>query len=79
PRGVRYRALFVPERHHGIRVVTRGFVRAARAVGAPVHVWTVNDSATARRLWSRGVAGMVTNYPDRILALRAEMFRGSEE
>jgi glycerophosphoryl diester phosphodiesterase len=29
-------------------------------------VWTVNDAATAQTLWGRGVAGMVTNVPDRI-------------
>ena len=45
--------------------------RAARRLGCPVHVWTVNDSATARRLWARGVAGIVTNVPDVILATRS--------
>jgi glycerophosphoryl diester phosphodiesterase len=29
-----------------------------------VHVWTVNDPATARRLWARGVAGVVTDEPE---------------
>ena len=56
---------------------------AARAAGAdpgvrargararrPVHVWTVNDAATARRLWARGVAGIVTDVPDVIRAAR---------
>jgi hypothetical protein len=28
-----------------------------------VQVWTVNHPATARPLWDRGVAGMVTDYP----------------
>jgi glycerophosphoryl diester phosphodiesterase len=35
-----------------------------------VHVWTVDDAATARRLWARGVAGIVTNVPDVIRAVR---------
>jgi glycerophosphoryl diester phosphodiesterase len=65
-----YRLLSVPLRWHGLPVPTRGFVRAARALGAPVHVWTVNDAATARRLWARGVAGIVTNVPDVIGAAR---------
>ena len=60
----RYRLLSVPLRWHGLPVPTRAFVRAARELGAPVHVWTVNDAATARRLWARGVAGIVTNVPD---------------
>ena len=66
----RYRLLSVPLRWHGLPVPTRGFVRAARALGAPVHVWTVNDAATARRLWARGVAGIVTNVPDVVRAAR---------
>jgi len=64
PRECRYRLLSVPLRWRGLPVPTRAFVRAARALGAPVHVWTVNDAATARRLWARGVAGIVTNVPD---------------
>jgi glycerophosphoryl diester phosphodiesterase len=60
----RYQLLSVPVRHRGLPVPTRGFVAAARRLGCPVHVWTVNDPATARRLWARGVAGVVTNEPD---------------
>jgi glycerophosphoryl diester phosphodiesterase len=60
----RYQLLSVPIRHRGLPVPTRGFVAAARRLGCPVHVWTVNDPATARRLWARGVAGVVTNEPD---------------
>jgi glycerophosphoryl diester phosphodiesterase len=71
PRECGYRLLSVPLRWHGLPVPTRAFVRAARALGAPVHVWTVNDPATARRLWARGVAGIVTNVPDVIGAARA--------
>ena len=67
----RYRALSVPLRYRGLPVPTRLFVRAARRLGCPVHVWTVNDAATARRLWARGVAGIVTNVPDVILATRS--------
>jgi glycerophosphoryl diester phosphodiesterase len=60
----RYRLLSVPVRHRGLPVPTRRFVAAARRLGCPVHVWTVNDLATARRLWARGVAGVVTDFPD---------------
>jgi glycerophosphoryl diester phosphodiesterase len=67
---VPYRFLSVPVRHRGLPVATRGFIAAARALGCPVHVWTVNDGAAARRLWARGAAGIVTNYPDRVLAAR---------
>jgi glycerophosphoryl diester phosphodiesterase len=62
-----YRLLSVPLRWHGLPVPTRAFVRAARQLGCPVHVWTINDAATARRLWARGVAGVVTNVPEVIV------------
>ena len=66
----RYRLLSVPVRHRGLPVPTRRFVAAARRLGCPVHVWTVNDPATARRLWARGVAGVVTNEPGEIGLVR---------
>jgi glycerophosphoryl diester phosphodiesterase len=70
PGAVGYRTLSVPERHRGLRVPTRSFVAAARRLGCPVHVWTVNDPGAARRLWHLGVAGIVTNVPDRIREVR---------
>jgi len=66
PAAVPYRALSVPVRYRGLPVPTRAFVAAARRLGCPVHVWTVDDSRTAQRLWARGVAGIVTNFPERI-------------
>lgn len=60
---VGYRVLSVPVRYRGMPVATRTFVARARALGCPVHVWTVNHAATARRLWRRGVAGVLTNLP----------------
>jgi glycerophosphoryl diester phosphodiesterase len=68
PSAVAYRILSVPERHRGLHVPTRRFVTTARKLGCPVHVWTVNDAASARRLWDDGVSGIVTNFPDRIRA-----------
>jgi hypothetical protein len=66
PSSVPYRMLSVPVRYRGLPVPTRSFVAAARGLGCPVHVWTVNDAATAVTLWGRGVVGMVTNLPDLI-------------
>ena len=62
----RYDLLSVPLRYRGITVPTRRFVAAARGFGCPVHVWTINDAATAQRLWARGVAGFVTDLPSAI-------------
>jgi len=60
----------VPERHRGLTIVDRRFVRAARHRGRPVHVWTVDDVTEADRLRSCGVAGIISNYPDRMRGLR---------
>lgn len=69
---LRCTAYSVPWRHRGVLPVpTRRFVADAHALGASVHVWTVDDPARARRLWERGVSGIVTNDPARLLPARA--------
>jgi glycerophosphoryl diester phosphodiesterase len=65
-----YRMLSVPLRHRGLPVPTIAFVAAARALGCAVHVWTVDAPDTARRLWRRGVSGIVSNVPGRMAAVR---------
>jgi glycerophosphoryl diester phosphodiesterase len=65
-----YRMLSVPLRHRGLTVPTGRFVAAARASGYAVHVWTVNSPDTARRLWRRGVSGIVTNVPGTMVEAR---------
>ncbi|MEV7602021.1 glycerophosphodiester phosphodiesterase [Kitasatospora sp. NPDC089797] len=57
----------VPERHRGIRVVDRAFVRAAHRLGLQVHVWTVDDPTRIRTLLDLGVDGIMA---DRIDVLR---------
>lgn len=61
---VRYRLLSVPVRHRGLPVPTRWLVAAAKELGCPVHVWTVDQPRLAGWLWGRGVAGIITNMPD---------------
>lgn len=51
-----------------VLVDERLMAQAARA-GLPVVPWTVNDPARARELIRLGVAGVVTDYPDRMRAL----------
>jgi glycerophosphoryl diester phosphodiesterase len=67
---VSYRLLSVPEKYRMLTVPTPRFVAAARSLGRPVDVWTVNEPATARALWARGVAGIVTDLPEVILPVR---------
>ncbi|KRV50489.1 glycerophosphodiester phosphodiesterase [Wenjunlia vitaminophila] len=65
----------VPERSSGVTVVDRAFLRAAHARGLQVHVWTVNDEPSMRRLLDLGVDGIMT---DNVRGLRAVLVeRGS--
>jgi glycerophosphoryl diester phosphodiesterase len=64
-----FEALSVPVRHRGIHVADRAFVQTAARRGIPVHVWTIDDLAEAKRLRALGIAGIITNWPDRMTAL----------
>jgi glycerophosphoryl diester phosphodiesterase len=65
----------VPDRYRDrLHIPTERFIRAARAAGYPVHVWTVDDPDRAKLLWGRGACGMITNYPARLLAERNRLF-----
>jgi glycerophosphoryl diester phosphodiesterase len=53
----------VPLRHRGLQVTTGRLLAAARRLGRPVHVWTVDAPTVAAGLWARGVSGILTNDP----------------
>lgn len=74
-----FRALQVPERVHGIPMVTRRYLRAARARGCQVHVWTVDDAQEMQRLIELGVDGLMSDRPDRLAAVLGLEPRGSRE
>ena len=57
-------AFQVPEQVGDVRLVDEAMVRAAHAIGAQVHVWTVNDAPSMHRLLDLGVDGIVTDRPD---------------
>jgi glycerophosphoryl diester phosphodiesterase len=45
------------------RLVSRALVRAVRAEGGELYVWTVDDAAQIRRFEALGVTGVITNDP----------------
>lgn len=53
--------------HH--RLVTHEFVENLHAAKLEVYPWTVNDSSTMKTLYSLGVDGVVTDYPDKALEI----------
>ncbi len=61
-------ALQIPERHGVLTVLTPSLLRAAHRRGVEVHVWTVNDAESMRRLVDAGVDGIVTDRADLALA-----------
>ncbi len=54
--------------HPGWRRLTRAQVKAAKAAGWPVLVWTVNEPARARELIGWGVDGLITDRPEALIA-----------
>jgi len=70
-RAGRYDGFAVSEYSGLLKVVDRRFLRSARSLGKPVHVWTVDDVSDARRLRAMGVAGILTNFPARMRELSA--------
>lgn len=63
------RAVQVPEYAGGRQVLTRELVREAHERHLEVHAWTINDEASMRRMLELGVDGIITDYPDRLIAL----------
>lgn len=62
-------ALQVPEYAGGVRMITKGFVEDAHERNLEVHAWTVNDASAMSELIGLGVDGIMTDYPDRLMAL----------
>ena len=64
PRLTGYRLLQVPFRFRGRQVLTRGYVRAARRAGIPVHSWIVDRPEDLQAMIDWGVTGLISDRPD---------------
>ena len=58
-----YSVMCIPRWQSGIRVPIASLVTLTRPAGCLVHVWTINDPAVARQLWSIGVRGIISDDP----------------
>ncbi len=63
----------LPEWSGRLHVVTPKLIRAAHAANLPVHVWTVDEPADMRRLLEWGVDGIMTDRPDLLAAVLADV------
>jgi glycerophosphoryl diester phosphodiesterase len=73
-----YAALCVPLSYYGMRVPVTLLGSAGRRAHVVTHVWTVNDCAVARRLWTSGVNGIVTDDPGPLVELRRSVFAADQ-
>ena len=64
PHWAGYRAIQVPERSRGTRIVSTRFIRLAHQAGLVVQVWTVDEADDIRRLLLWGVDAIISDRPD---------------
>lgn len=69
-RGLHHNAAFATAVVACTAAVDARLVAAAHARGVAVHTYTVNDEAEAERLLALGVDGLITDVPDRMVAVR---------
>ena len=56
--------------HPAFSLLSDGAVRELRENGVRINVWTVNSEDEIRKCMEWGVDGLITNYPERAIALR---------
>ena len=66
-------ALQIPDRMRDTVLVTPELLARARGKNMKLHAFTVNDDARLRELARMGVDGVMTDWPDRLLAIRASL------
>ena len=60
-------AFQIPTEYENFALVTPETVAAIHALGAEVHVWTINDPDEMNRLLDLGVDGIMSDFPVRLL------------
>jgi glycerophosphoryl diester phosphodiesterase len=62
-------ALQVPPSLGDTAIVSSETVAAAHRLGVEIHVWTINDEREMERLLDLGVDGLVSDLPERVVAV----------
>jgi glycerophosphoryl diester phosphodiesterase len=69
-------ALQIPPRFGNVTLVDATTLAAAHALGAEVHVWTINDPQEMGRLLDLGCDGIMSDFPERARAAITAARRG---
>ena len=69
-------AFQVPTHLGSYALIDQKFVESARTRGVHVEAWTINDVETMHSLIDAGVSGIITDYPDKLLALTSRTRKG---
>ncbi len=56
----------LPMEEYGIKLATKGFVKAVHKHNLAVHFWTINDKEDMKYLIDIGADGIMTDYPHRL-------------
>lgn len=56
-----------------LRLDQRHIIRTIQSHNMAMHYWTINDEETMRDLISKGADGMITDYPERLMAIINEI------
>ncbi len=64
---IAYQALQIPVTVGSWRFLTPWLLEAAHRRGIAVHVWTIDEPAEMNQLLDAGVAGLMSDFPDRLL------------
>lgn len=66
------RYMQIPARQGPVQLAVPATFKLAHRLGIDVHIWTINDRGTMQQLIAEGADGIVTDYPDRLVALLAK-------
>ena len=69
-------SLQLPVEQEGYDLATNNIIQSAKKRNISIYYWTINDEMKMRELIAKGVDGIITDYPDRLQRVLAEVRAG---
>lgn len=69
-------SLQLPTEAEGYDLTTKNIIESAKKRNMSIYYWTINDEDKMRELIGKGVDGIMTDYPDRLRKVLAEVRAG---